>query len=148
MPLEGKQLQIQYKLADMKELQFALFADEWPPEQVQLANQLQYTADTAERIVRCTARIEYKLGKETQLLLMWQSTFEFSRDSWSSLYNLEGDEWIVPVALLRHFADLTIGAMRGALVVHAGEKGFPAPLLPNMAIARVVKNNIRFPRLQ
>ncbi len=145
---QEKQIQVQFKLTDVQELQFATLTDEWPGGEMQVSNQLQYGAETDKRMVRCTVHFEYKKNDITQLLLTVQTLFEFSPDSWSNLYRLDGDEWILPAGLLQHMADITIGAARGVLAVRTADKGFPRVVLPLVSAAQVVKNNIRFPRKQ
>ncbi|MCD8301498.1 MAG: hypothetical protein LUC44_00600 [Prevotellaceae bacterium] len=145
---QDKQIQIQFKLLDLQEVQFATLVNEWPQGEMQVANQLQFGAETDKRLVRCTVHFEYKKNDITQLLLTVQSVFAFSQESWSAMYHLEGDEWILPAGLLQHMADITIGASRGILSVRTEEKGFPRVVLPLVSVAQVVKNNIRFPRKQ
>ncbi len=145
---EEKQLQIQFKLVDVQEVQFVALVNEWPNGEMQVSNQLQYGAETDKRMVRCSVHFEYKKNDITQLLLTVQTAFEFSSESWSNMYRLDGDEWVLPAGLLQHIADITIGAARGILAVRTQEKGFPRVILPMMSAVHVVKNNIRFPRKQ
>ncbi len=145
---EEKQIQVQFKLKDVQEVQFATLVNEWPGGEMHVANQLQFNAETDKREVRCVVHFEYKRNDITQLLLTVQTVFEFSPESWSNMYHLDGDEWILPAGLLQHMADITIGASRGILSVRTEDKGFPRVLLPLVSVAQIVKNNVRFPRQQ
>ncbi|MCD7722083.1 MAG: hypothetical protein LUC86_05040 [Prevotellaceae bacterium] len=145
---EERQIQIQFRLADVEEVQFATLTDVWPEGEMQVTNQLQFGAETDKRLVRCSVHFEYKKNDITQLLLTVQAVFAFARESWSTMYQLEGDEWVLPAGLLQHIADITIGAARGILAVRSADKGLPRVILPLVAVSQVVKNNIRFPRKQ
>ena len=85
MAQQQKQIQIQFRLMDVKQLQFVNLANEWPEGEMQINNQLQFNCDTEKRVVRCNANFEYKKNDITQLILSVQTVFEFTRDSWSSL---------------------------------------------------------------
>ncbi len=143
---QGKQIQVHFKLTDVQEVQFASLVNEWPQGEQQVTNQLNFNAETDKRIVRCLAHFEYKQNDITQLLLTVQTVFDFAPESWSAMYQLQGDEWILPAGLLQHMADITIGAARGILSVRTAEKGFPRVVLPLISPAQVIRNNIRFPR--
>ena len=117
MAQQQKQIQIQFRLMDVKQLQFVNLANEWPNGEMQINNQLQFNCDTEKRVVRCNANFEYKKNDITQLILSVQTVFEFTRDSWSSLYQLEGDQWVLPAGLVQHMADITIGSARGIMAV-------------------------------
>ncbi len=144
-----KKIQLQFKLLDVEEVQFATLVNEWPQGEMQVQNQLHFSAETDKRIVRCTSNHEYKQNDITQVLLRVQTTFEFARESWSQLYQLSGDEWILPAGLLAHIADMTIGAARGILASRTNDlEGFPRIVLPLVPPQQIVKNNIRFPRTQ
>jgi len=143
-----KQIQVHFKLADVQEVQFASLVNEWPEGEQQVNNQLNFNAETDKRIVRCLAHFEYKKNDITQLILTVQTVFDFAPESWSAMYQLQGDEWILPAGLLQHMADITIGAARGILSVRTQEKGFPRIVLPLISPAQIIRNNIRFPRKQ
>lgn len=143
---EQKQIQIQFRLTDLQQLQFVTLTNEWPTGELQISNQLQFNSDTENRVVRCTAHFEYKKNDITQLILTVQSTFEFAREGWSAMYQLQGDEWILPAGLIQHIADLTINSARGILAIRSEEAGLPRLVLPIMSPQQVIKNNIRFPR--
>ena len=143
-----KQIQIQFRLLDVKELQFVTLTNKWPDGELQINNQLQFNADVDKRIVHCMGHYEYKKNGITQLLLSVQSTFEFTRESWSAMYRLQGDEWVLPVGLVQHLADVTIGSTRGILAVRSEEKGLPRIVLPMMASAQFIKNNLTIKRTQ
>ena len=97
-------------------------------------------------MVLCNLNVEYKKNDLTQLLFGTQVVIEFSRESWSSLYQLQGDHWIVPAPLACHLADVTMGAARGMLSVKSEEAGLPRLILPLMDPRQVVRDNLRFPR--
>ncbi|MCR4921815.1 MAG: hypothetical protein K5945_08965 [Bacteroidaceae bacterium] len=141
-----KQVQIQFRLLDIKPLQFVTLTNSWPEGDQQITNQLQFSSDTERRIVRCTANFEYKQNDITQLIITVQSSFEFAREGWSAMYRLQGDEWILPVGLVQHLADITIGATRGILAVRSEENGLPRIILPMMAAAQFVKTNLSLKR--
>lgn len=143
---QEKQIQIQFKLVDVQEVQFATLTNEWPEGELQVGNQLQYNAETDKRMVRCLASFEYKQNDITQLILSVQTVFEFAPESWSAMYQLQSDSWVLPAGLLQHMADITIGSARGILAVRAEEKGFPRVVLPLISPAQVIQNNISFPR--
>ncbi len=143
-----KQIKVQFRLTDIQEVQFATLCNEWPKGEQQVTNQLQFNAETDARIVRCSAHFEYKQNDITLLLLTVQSIVEFSPESWSDMYQLEEDGWLLPAGLLQHLADLTISAARGILAVRAKENGLPALMIPLIPAAQIIKNNIRFPRKQ
>ena len=82
----------------------------------------------------------------TQLIVTVQSTFEFAREGWSAMYNLQGDEWVLPAGLVQHMADITIGATRGILAVRTEEAGFPRVVLPIMAAGQFIRNNLSLKR--
>ena len=125
---QQKQIQIQFRLMDVRQLQFVNLANEWPEGELQINNQLQFNAETDKRIVRCNANFEYKKNDITQLILGVQTVFEFTRDSWSTLYQLDGDQWVLPAGLVQHMADITIGSARGIMAVRSEEAGIRAAL--------------------
>ena len=141
-----KQVQIQFRLLDIRELQFVTLTNEWPEGELQITNQLQFSSETDKRIVRCSANFEYKKNDITQLIVTVQSTFEFAREGWSAMYRLQGDEWVLPVGLVQHMADVTIGATRGILAMRSEENGLPRIILPMMAAAQFVKTNLSLKR--
>ena len=143
-----KQIQIQFRLADVKPVQFVKLTNEWPEGEQQISNQLQFNSDTDKRIVRCTAHFEYKKNDITQLIITVQCIFEFAREGWSAMYRLQGDEWVLPAGLVQHMADLTIGATRGILAVKSEAEGLPRVILPMMAAAQFIKNNLAIKRTQ
>ncbi len=143
-----KPIQIQFKLTDVQEIQFATLVNEWPTTEQQVNNQLQFNVETDKRLVHCVTNYEYKQNDITQLILVVQTTFEFMTESWSAMYQLQGDEWILPAGLLQHLADITIGASRGILAVRTQEQGFPRIILPLVHTAQIIKNNLRVPRKQ
>ena len=96
--------------------------------------------------MRCTAHFEYKKNDITQLILSVQAVFEFAREGWSAMYNLQGDEWVLPAGLVQHLADITIGATRGILAVRTEEAGFPRVVLPMMAAGQFIRNNLSLKR--
>ncbi len=144
----GKQIKVQFKLVDVVEVQFAALVDEWPGGDMQVSNQLRYQAETDKRRVHCMVNFDYKHNDITQLLLRVETIFEFSPESWSEMYQLDADEWILPAGLLQHMAEMAIGAARGILAVRTEERGFPRVVLPIIFVKNIVKNNIRFPRKQ
>lgn len=141
-----KQIQVQFRLLDVRQLQFATLTNEWPDGELQITNQIQFSSETDKRIVRCTAHFEYKKNDITQLILSVQAVFEFAREGWSAMYNLQGDEWVLPAGLVQHLADITIGATRGILAVRTEEAGFPRVVLPMMAAGQFIRNNLSLKR--
>lgn len=145
---EEKQIQIQFKMMDLEQRQFALLtnADEWPEGELQIQNSLNFNCDTENRVLKVIAHFEFKKNDITQLLLTVQSVFEFSRDSWSAMYNLNEDAWILPAGLVQHLADITIGASRGILSVRTQEAGLNRIVLPLIHPANIINSNLRLPR--
>jgi len=143
---QNKQIQVQFRLMDLQQLQFVSLANEWPEGDMQITNQIQFNSDTEKRIVNCTAHFEYKKNDITQLILAVQSTFEFAREGWSAMYQLKGDEWILPAGLVQHMAGLTIDSARGILAIRSEEANLPRLVLPILSPAQIIKNNLRFPR--
>lgn len=141
------QIQIQFKLVDVQQIQFATLTNEWPEGEMQIANQIQFNSDNDKRIVRCTAHFEYKKNDITMLILAVQTVYEFSRESWSAMYQLQDDSWVLPAGLLQHLADITINSSRGILSVRCEDAGFPRVVLPLMNPAQVIRNNLRLPRV-
>ena len=141
-----KQIQVQFRLLDIKQLQFATLTNEWPDGELQITNQIQFSSETDKRIVRCTAQFEYKKNDITQLIMSVQSAFEFAREGWSAMYNLQGDEWVLPAGLVQHLADITIGATRGILAIRSEEAGFPRVVLPMLAVSQFIRNNLSLKR--
>lgn len=141
-----KQIQIQFRLMDIQQLQFVNLANQWPEGELQINNQLQFNCETDKRIVHCKTNFEYKKNDITQLLFGVQSTFEFAREGWSAMYQLQGDQWILPAGLVQHMADLTINAARGILAIRSQEEGLPKLILPLMNPGQILKNNIAFKR--
>ena len=90
---------------------------------------------------------EYKKNDITQLILGVQTVFEFAREGWSAMYDLNGDQWILPVGLVQHIADMTIGAARGILAIRSEEAGLPKQILPLINPGQILKNNISFKRV-
>ena len=107
-----KQVQIHFKLVDVHQVQFATLCNEWPKGEMQVGTQINFNADTEKRMVRCLANVEFKLNDITQLLLSVETVFEFERESWSSLYDLSSDSWIIPAGLLHHTGN-PVGTYRG-----------------------------------
>lgn len=142
-----KQIQIQFRLLDIQQLQFVNLANKWPEGDMQINNQLQFNCETDKRIVRCTTQFDYKKNDITQLIFGVQSTFEFAREGWSAMYQLEGDQWILPAGLVQHIADLTINAARGILAIRSEEAGLPKLLLPLVDPRQALRNNISFKRV-
>jgi len=144
---QEKQIQIQFKLVDVQQIQFAVLTNEWPKGEMQITNQLQFNSDTDHRVVRCVANFEFKKNDITQLILVVQSVYEFSVDTWSALYNLQNDEWVLPAGLVQHLADITLGAARGILSVRTEEnKATPRVLLPLINPGQIIQGNLRLRR--
>ena len=136
---QNKQIQVQFRLVDLRQIQFVNLANEWPQGEMQITNQIQFNSDTEKRIVNCIAHFEYKKNDITQLILAVQTTFEFACEGWSAMYQVKGDEWILP-------AGLTIDSARGILAIRSEEANLPRLVLPILSPAQVIKNNLRFPR--
>lgn len=147
MAQQQKQIQIQFRLMDVKEVQFVNLASEWPEGEMQISNQIQFNCDTDKRTVRCSANFEYKKNDITQLILSVQTVFEFTRESWSSLYQLNEDQWVLPAGLVQHMADITIGSARGILAIRTEEAGIPKQILPIVNPGQMLRNNIAFKRV-
>ncbi len=143
---EQKQIQIQFKLNDVRQVQFVTLCNEWPKGEMQVGNQINFSSDTQQRLVRCLLNIEYKQNDITQMMLGVEAIFEFSRESWSSMYDLNGDQWILPVGLVHHLTDITIGAARGILAVRTDDAGFPRAMLPLVNPQQFMRDTLRFPR--
>lgn len=143
---QEKQIQIQFKLMDVQQVQFVTLTNEWPSEEMQIGNQINFNCDTLNRTLKCLARFEFKKNDITMLMLDVQTVFEFARESWSALYNLQQDSWILPAGLMQHLADITIGAARGILAIRTQEAGFPRVMLPLINPGQMMNQNIRFPR--
>ncbi len=141
-----KQIQIQYKLLDIKQLQFVNIADQWPDGDLQIGQQLQFNCDTEKRVLVCKTHFEYKKNDITQLIFSMQTSIEFAREGWSAMYQLQGDQWVIPAGLLQHLAGLTIDAARGMLALRSEEAGLPKLILPLVNPAQILKNNISFRR--
>ena len=141
-----QQIQIQFKLNDVRQVQFVTLCNEWPEGELQVGNQINFSSDTQNRLVRCLLNIEYKKNDITQMMLGVETVFEFSRESWSSMYDLNGDQWILPVGLVHHMTDITIGAARGILAVRTDDAGFPRAMLPLVNPQQFMRDNLRFPR--
>lgn len=109
-------------------------------------NQLQFNCETEKRLVRCVTNFEYKKNDITQLILGVQTVFEFAREGWSAMYDLNGDQWILPAGLVQHIADMTIGAARGILAIRTEEAGLPKQILPLINPGQILQNNISFKR--
>ena len=62
------------------------------------------------------------------------------------MYDLKGDQWILPVGLVQHIADMTIGAARGILAIRTEEAGLPKQILPLINPGQILKSNISFKR--
>ena len=82
----------------------------------------------------------------TQLLLSVETGFEFERESWSALYDLSSDSWIIPAGLLHHITDLTLSAARGILSVRTEDAGFPRVMLPLVDPRQFMRNNLSLKR--
>ncbi len=145
--MEQKQIQIQFKLNDVRQVQFVTLCNEWPQGEMQVGNQINFSSDTQQRLVRCLVNIEYKQNDITQMMLAVETIFEFSRESWSSMYDLNGDQWILPVGLVHHITDITIGATRGILAVRTEEAGFPRAMLPLVNPQQFMREPLRFARV-
>ena len=145
---QQKQIQIQFRLIDVQELQFVNLSKQWPEGELQVNNQLQFNCETEKRIVRCLTNFEYKKNDITQLILGVQTVFEFAREGWSAMYDLNGDQWILPVGLVQHIADMTIGAARGILAIRSEEAGLPKQILPLINPGQILQTNISFKRKQ
>lgn len=141
-----REIQLQFRLKDVRLLQFVNLSNGWPEDDMQIGNQIQFNANTALRQVLCNMNVEYKKNDITQLIIGTQGVIEFSRESWSALYQLQGDQWIVPCGLACHLADITLGAARGMLSVKSEEAGLPRLILPLMDPRQIVRDNLRFPR--
>ena len=141
-----QQIQIQFKLNDVRQVQFVTLCNEWPEGELQVGNQINFSSDTQNRLVRCLLNIEYTKNDITQMMLGVETVFEFSRESWSSMYDLNGDQWILPVGLVHHMTDITIGAARGILAVRTDDAGFPRAMLPLVNPQQFMHDNLRFQR--
>ena len=62
------------------------------------------------------------------------------------MYQLQGDQWVLPAGLVQHLADVTIGASRGILAVRTEEAGLPKQILPLLSPAQIIQNNLALPR--
>ncbi len=145
-PVPPKTIQLKYRLIDIDEMQFHSFVNEWSKEEMQVGSKLDFNPDVMKRTVRCVVESEYKLNDITQLIIQVQNTFEFTADSWSALYQLQGDQWLLPAGLLQQMADATINSARGILAVRTKDLGFPAVLLPPVDVRKVVNKNLIVPR--
>ena len=141
-----KQVQIQFKLVDVRQVQFVTLCNEWPEGEMQIGNQINFNSDTEKRIVRCLLNVEFKKNDITQMIVSVESVYEFSRESWSALYNLNEDGWILPLGLVHHIADVTLGATRGILSARCDDAGFPRALLPLMNPADNIRNDLHIKR--
>lgn len=146
MEQKPKQIQVRFRLTDIKQLQFVNLTDQWPEGEMQIGNQLQFSSETEKRIIHCTASFEFKKNDITQLMLTVRSSFEFEREGWSAMYQLQGDRWVVPAGLVQHLADVTIGAARGILAVRSEETGLPKLMLPLLNPSQMIKDNLALPR--
>lgn len=113
---------------------------------MQIGNQINFNSDTDKRLVRCLLNVEFKKNDITQMIVSVESVYEFSRESWSALYNLDEDGWILPSGLVHHIADVTIGAARGILSARCDDAGFPRALLPLMNPADFIRNDLHIKR--
>ncbi len=143
---QQKQIQIQFRLVDVQELQFVNLSKQWPEGELQVNNQLQFNCETDTRLIRCVTNFEYKKNDITQLILGVQTVFEFAREGWSAMYDLNGDQWVLPAGLVQHIADMTIGAARGILAIRSEEVGIPKQILPLINPGQILQNNISFKR--
>ncbi len=148
MAEQQQQIKVQFRLTDIEEKQFVTLVNEWPQGEMQVSNQIQFNVDTESRIVRCSVSFEYKLNDITQMILSVENTFEFSPDSWSSMYQLQGDHWLLPAGLLQHLADITLGSARGIMAARTKDMGFPTIIIPLISTQQVIKNNLSVPRKQ
>ena len=57
---QKKQIQLQFRLKDVRLLQFVNLSNGWPEGDMQIGNQIQFNADTAQRMVMCNMNVEYK----------------------------------------------------------------------------------------
>lgn len=113
---------------------------------MQISSQINFASDVDKRVVRCLLNLEFKKNDITQLILSVQTVFEFARESWSAMYQLKTDEWVLPAGLVQHLADITIGSARGILSVRSEEAGFKRVLLPLMNPAQMMRNNLSLRR--
>jgi hypothetical protein len=143
---QQKQIQIQFRLVDVQEMSFVNLYKHWPEGELQVNNPLKFNCDTEKRVVRCVTNFEYKKNDITQLILGVQTVFEFAREGWSAMYDLNGDQWVLPVGLVQHIADMTIGAARGILAIRTEEAGIPKQILPLINPGQILQNNISFKR--
>ena len=143
---QQKQIQIQFRLVDVQELQFVNLSKQWPEGELQVNNQLQFNCETDKRLIRCVTNFEYKKNDITQLILGVQTVFEFAREGWSAMDDLNGDQWVLPAGLVQHSADMTIGAARGILAIRSEEAGLPKQILPLINPGQILQNNISFKR--
>lgn len=146
MEQKQKQIQVRFRLTDVSQLQFVKLTNEWPEGEMQIGNQLQFSSQTEKRVVFCTASFEYKRNDITQLMLTVRTTFEFEREGWSAMYQLQGDRWVLPAGLVQHLADITIGASRGILAIRTEEAGLPKQILPLLSPAQMIRDNLALPR--
>ena len=72
MAQQQKQIQIQFRLMDVRQLQFVNLANEWPEGEMQINNQIQFNCETDKRIVRCNANFEYKKNEKLRLKMVDQ----------------------------------------------------------------------------
>ena len=47
-----QQIQIQFKLNDVRQVQFVTLCNEWPEGELQVGNQINFSSDTQNRLVR------------------------------------------------------------------------------------------------
>lgn len=146
MAQQQKQIQIQFRLMDIQQLQFVNLANEWPEGELQITSQLAFNSETDKRIVRCNLNFEYKKNDITQLIFAVQGVFDFAREGWSAMYQLQEDQWVLPAGLVQHLADITLNAARGMLVIRSEEAGLPKLILPLMNASQMINNNIAFKR--
>ena len=141
-----QQIQIQFKLNDVRQVQFVTLCNEWPEGELQVGNQINFSRQRTRRFCVSLLKLENKKNDITQMMLGVETVFEFSRESWSSMYDLNGDQWILPVGLVHHLTDITIGAARGILAVRTDDAGFPRAMLPLVNPQQFMRDNLRFPR--
>lgn len=146
MEQNPKQIQVRFRLTDIQQLQFVPLTTEWPEGEMQIGNQLQFSSQTDKRVIHCTATFEFKKNDITQVMLTVRTSFEFEREGWSAMYQLQGDRWVVPAGLVQHLADVTIGAARGILAIRSEEAGLPKLMLPLLNPSQMIRDNLALPR--
>lgn len=125
--------------------QFAIIENAYSEENdVGLVTGLQFAADSANKLIKCTVRISFEQEERPFLILVASNEFAVDKEAWSAYLDELGKVIVLPKKFMAHLAMLTVGTARGMLHVKTENTKFNRYFLPPINVAEMVSEDVRF----